>query len=253
MKIDKAIHSVNNNKSYLDFWEPVSMIWKEKFEIEPVLFYFYRDYMEENIEISEKYGKVIRIKMIKEIPEAIQVMWSRYYMTTLFPEEVSIICDIDMFPMSTEYFVNQIKDYENTKYLHINPAIETYGLIPSCYHIATGNNFKKYLELPDTWEQSIIQVVKSGFGRTINGNPLWFADEEYATNKLMKNKDKDVEFIPRRGGLGGFRIDRSRWHYEDEKVLKEYYFDCHSIRPFEKYKQEIEKLINLIMNSEEKK
>jgi len=224
MKIDKAIHSVNNNKSYLDFWEPVSMIWKEKFGVEPVLFYFYKDYMEEEIEISEKYGKVIRVKMMKEIPEAIQVMWSRYYMPTLYPEEVSIICDIDMFPMSTEYFVEQIRHYENTKYLHINPAIETYGLIPSCYHIATGNNFKKYLELPDTWEESIMQVVKSGFGRTINGNPLWFADEEYAT----------------------------RWGYEDEKVLKEHYFDCHSIRPFEKHKKEIKKLINLIMKSEEK-
>ena len=95
--------------------------------------------------------------------------------------------------------------------------------------------------------------MKSGLGRTINGNPLWFADEEFATNRLIKNKDENVILIPRRTSLADSRIDRSNWHYEEEKVLKEYYFDCHSIRPFQKYKPQIEKIVNLIMNSKEKK
>lgn len=251
MKIDKAIHSVNNNKSYLDFWEPVSMIWKEKFGVEPVLFYFYSDYMEEDIEISEKYGKVERIKLIKEFPNALQVMWSRYYMPTQYPDDVSIICDIDMLPMSKSYFLDQIEKYDNEKYIHLNPCVETYGLIPSCYHVATGKNYKKYLELPDSWEESITQVVKSGFGKTINGNDLWFADEQFATSKILKNKDENVILLKRNGGQNGFRIDRDRWTYNEQKILSGYYYDCHSIRPFEKHKVEIEKIVNLIMQSKQ--
>jgi hypothetical protein len=57
MKINKAIHSVNNNPDYLDFWESVSMIWKEKFSAEPILYYFYENFLEEDLEITEKYGK----------------------------------------------------------------------------------------------------------------------------------------------------------------------------------------------------
>lgn len=249
MKIDKAVHSVNNNKSYLDFWEPVSMIWKEKFNIEPILYYFYKNYFEEDIEISEKYGKVHRIKLIEGIPEAIQIMWSRYYMPSMDLDSIQIISDIDMFPMSRKYFVDQISTVENNKYVHINPCIDSYGILPSCYHIAKGNLYKKYLELPETWEESILSVIKSGFGKTINGNDLWFADEEYATSKILKNKDDDVVFIKRKNGQNGHRIDRSNWIYDSNKVLNQEYFDSHSIRPFQANKKEIEKLINLIMES----
>lgn len=251
MKISKAIHSVNNNKSYLDFWEPVSKIWKVKFDVEPILYYFYSDYTEENLEISEKYGRVERVKLINGIPSAIQVMWSRYFMPSLFPEEVSIICDIDMFPMSKKYFVDKIQNISDDKYVHLNPCIDSYGLIPSCYHVATGANFKKYLELPDSWVESLVDVVNSGFGRTVNGNELWFADEEYATDKLLKNRDGNLLFLPRECGQNGFRVDRDRWYYDEEKVIQDFYYDCHSLRPFEKHKEEIEKLVELIMTQSE--
>jgi hypothetical protein len=249
MKIDKAIHSVNNNKSYLDFWEPVSMIWKEKFGIEPVLYYFYKNYFEEDITISERYGKVHRIKLIEGIPDAIQIMWARYYMPSEEADSIQIISDIDMFPISKKYFIDQLVDIEDNKYVHINPCIESYGTLPSCYHIAKGFLYKKYLDLPGTWEESILQVIKSGFGKTINGNDLWFADEEYATNKILKNKDNNVIFLKRKNGQDGFRIDRSNWHYNADLVLRQEYYDAHSIRPFENNKKEIEKLINLIMES----
>jgi hypothetical protein len=247
MKINKAIHSVNNNPDYLDFWESVSMIWKEKFNVEPILYYFYENFLEEDLEITEKYGKVKRIKTINGIPTAIQVMWSRYFMPSTFPEDVSIICDIDMLPMSEEYFLKQIDKISDNKYVHLNPCISSYGLIPSCYHVATGANFKKYLELPETWEESIFDVVNSGFGKTVSGNELWFADEEYATHKLLKNKDENLILLNRNGGQNGFRIDRDRWHYDEEKILQDYYYDCHSIRPYQKHKREIEKIVKLIM------
>ena len=37
MKIDYAIHSIDDNPLYSEFWEPVSKIWKNKFKVEPVL------------------------------------------------------------------------------------------------------------------------------------------------------------------------------------------------------------------------
>lgn len=250
MKINKVILSVNNNKLYLDFWKPVSMIWKLKFNIEPVLYYFYSNFLEEDIEIDETYGKVIRIPLIKGIPDAIQIMWARYFMPSLDPENTYIISDIDMLPMSKEYFLQQIENVPEDSYVHINPCIESYGLIPSCYHISKGKNFKKYLELPELWQESILQVINSGHGKEINNNKFWFADEQYATEKLLKNKDDKVLLLNRKNGQNGFRIDRDSWFYDEKQILKNFYYDCHSIRPYEKYKEEIDKIIHLIMSAE---
>jgi hypothetical protein len=246
MKIDNVILTVNNNKSYLDFWEPVSKIWKQKFNIEPILYYFYENYFEENINISEKFGKVERIKIIPEFPTALQVMWGRYYFPTTQLEKTWIISDIDMLPMAREYFLKQIEDIDDDSYVHLNPCIETYGLYPSCYHIAKGSVFKNFLELPGSWVQSIAEVVNSNLGKTVNDNKMWFADEEFATKKLL---NKNIIKLKRQNGQNGFRIDRSNWIYDEQKILNNYYFDCHSIRPYEKHKNEINKLVNLILQA----
>jgi len=39
MKIDRVILSVDNNPTYRVFWNIVSKIWKEKFNINPTLFF----------------------------------------------------------------------------------------------------------------------------------------------------------------------------------------------------------------------
>jgi hypothetical protein len=248
MNIDNVILTSNNNPLYLDFWPIVSRIWCLKFKINPILYFFYKN-GEKDLKIDDSNGEVRRIELIKNIPESIQVLWARYYMPSQEPFKTWIISDIDMLPMSNFYFIDQIKNIPDDHYIHINPCLKTYGLIPSCYHIAKGYTYKKYLELPNSWEESIRQVVNSGFGSTINNNKLWFADEQFATNKILKNKDDKFLFLERNGGQNGFRIDRINWNYDKDKIGKEYYYDCHSIRPYEENKFEILNLTKLILNS----
>jgi hypothetical protein len=42
------------------------------------------------------------------------------------------------------------------------------------------------------------------------------------------------------------RVDRSSWSYSPELVKEDYYIDCHSLRPYNQYKKEINKLIELL-------
>ena len=242
MKIEKAILSCDDNKLYSDFWPLVSRVWKEKFNIEPVLLYFGKEKM------STEFGTVINIDIIKEIPISIQTLWIRYFYPSQEPETTWIISDIDMFPISKYYFVDKISNIEDNKYVHLNPCINTYNLIPSCYHVAKGSKFKEVLDLPDSWEESIHQVVNSGFGKSVDGNKYWFADEQYATNKILNYTNKnDLVFLQREYGQNGLRIDRPNWRYYEGLVSSGLYFDSHSIRPYEKYKKEIDKLVNLIL------
>ena len=42
------------------------------------------------------------------------------------------------------------------------------------------------------------------------------------------------------------RLDRMYWQYDPEMVKQGYYIDCHSIRPYHLYRDEIDKLLELL-------
>ena len=48
-------------------------------------------------------------------------------------------------------------------------------------------------------------------------------------------------------GAEARRIDRSNWQYDPDLLKnKDYYTDCHSLRPYNKYKAEINRLASLV-------
>jgi len=120
MKIDYAIISSDSNPMYLDFWPIVSKLWKQKFNIEPILIYIDE---EKDKEISEEYGTVLRLTPLENIPLYIQTLWSRYWLPSLYPNKTCIISDIDMLPLSKEYFIDKIKEIPDDKYVHLNPCV----------------------------------------------------------------------------------------------------------------------------------
>jgi len=252
MKIEYAIHSSDSNSMYLDFWPIVSKIWKVKFDIAPLLIYIDENH---DIDIDDTYGEVIKFKPVKDIPVYLQNLWVRYWYPSQKPDSISILSDIDMLPLSRKYFVDNIAEIPDDFYVHINPCLESYGIIPSCYHIGRGSKYKEVLDLHDNWEDSIkfIFNLKNGKdpGGELSGKDCWFADEYYGSKKVMErfHGSGDVVLIPRDGGQNGFRIDRPAWGYDPDLVSQEYYYDCHSIRPYQDHKEEIDKLVDLIIGS----
>jgi hypothetical protein len=252
MKIDYAIHSSDSNKLYLDFWPIVSEIWLKKFSIIPILVYI--DAEEKNID--ETYGIVINMKPIKGIPIHSQAQIVRFWVTSLYPEKVSIISDIDMIPLSIDYFHNSIKLLNDYNYIHLNPCIESYGRLPACYHVAKGNVFKEVLEIDTEWETFLRKVLnycidKSNFGHT---KESWFADDLYSSDKVLEfNNRNRICFIKRKRGIQNRRIDRINWNYNKLLLKFNYYFDSHSIRPFSEFNQEIIFLKDMTINSNSNK
>lgn len=240
MQIKYAIMSSDSNSLYLDFWRYTSRIWKEKFAIEPILIYI--DETDSNID--ETYGKVYKMRPVENYPTYIQTLFVRFWFPIHFLDEVSIITDIDMFPMSKFYFLDQIRTIENDKYVHINPCIESYGMIPTCYHIATGKTYKDVLEMPDPFS-SALKMLDQYKNNRFKDKEYWFTDEMFSTDKINKCKNR-VVLIPREGGQNGHRIDRIAWQYDEDLIKNEYYYDSHCIRPV-KNNKEVEKLFTLIL------
>ena len=239
MIVDYAVMSSDDNELYLDFWLPVSKLWKERIGVTPVLLYF------GNGNPSTEYGIVIKMSAKENLPLA--TCWARYWWAGQQKDKVTIISDIDMLPFSKWYLVEQVERFDNSKYIHINPCIETYSRLPSCYHIASGDTYKEALELHDNFDESLNHLLAQNYDNSTCyikevGNNKWCFDEYHATEKLLKF-DRLV-MINRIGGQSGHRIDRTDWNYDTAKLKAGYYYDSHSIRPYKQYKNEIDKLIN---------
>jgi hypothetical protein len=248
MKLDLVIHSSDSNPFYLDFWPLVSRVWKEGFGIEPILLYIDENH---DIPIDETYGKVVKMKPVPGVPLYLQCQWIRYWYPSQVPELVCMLSDIDMFPISKRYFVDQIANIPDTKYVHINPFHE---YLPCCYHIAKGSLFADVLKLEPTWEQSIRNLYAQNLGHDcfdgvnliLKDKPRWGSDEEHSNRLIRTYPDQSIfQFI----GRTHKRIDRSHWVYAPFDIKADVYADSHSIRPYSQYKREIDSLVTTILDT----
>lgn len=252
MKIDNVILSSDSNPTYLDFWPIVSKIWKTKFNIDPVLLYIDTNH---NISIDEKYGKVIKIKPINNIPIYLQNQWVRFWYPSQELDKTWIISDIDMLPISKKYFINNCENIDDDIYVHLNPCLDiNAGNLPACYHVGKGHTFKEILQLHENWDDSINEINNSKTGMDqggfLAGKKQWGADEICSTIKILNYRSRNpdrIKFIQRGKNNSEFRIDRSNWNYNAKSVKNDLYADCHCVRPYNLYKKEIDDLCKLIL------
>jgi hypothetical protein len=259
MKIDKVIMSCDDKRYYLDFWEPVSKVWKLKFNIHPVLILFGD---KKQLNVSEQYGTVIEFKTNPNILSHIQGQWARYWYPIIEPDTTWLISDIDMFPMSKQYFINSLLDVRSDAFINLNADGDYF---PACYNGGKGSTFKEVLELPNTWEESIKEIHERSKEINYNHTPEsfsvyepsqthmanWGIDESFSCAKIKKFADKDrIIRVQRPGGFCQRRLDRASWKPDDSKILSGWYNDCHSIRPYNSgHKPEIDRVVNLILGS----
>ena len=241
MKIDCAIVACDDNPLYLDFWPLVSKVWKEKFDITPILLY------KGDGNPSTEFGEVVKLDVDDRHEQYLYGQCSRYWYAGMLGDKVAIISDIDMFPLSKYYFIESIKDVDRNKYVHLNDVSNTsYNQIPACYHVATGDNFNKVLNTKDKTLDEYIDVMKSemvGTDLRHQHFEYWFLDERFSTkkiNELLPQEDRHFLVAdPNR------RIDRVQWGYNDELLKNHQYNDCHSLRPYGTYKKEIDRMLEI--------
>ena len=112
MKIKYAILGSNMNPLYYDFWNIVSKVWKKKFNIIPVLGLICD---EDSDFIETEYGLIKKFKSIPNISVALQSQIIRLYLPKFFKNDICIMSDIDMMPLSIDYFVNNLIKYDDDK------------------------------------------------------------------------------------------------------------------------------------------
>ena len=244
----KVIHSCDDNPYYLDFWPLVSRVWKERIGYDPVLIHIGTK------SVSSEYGEVIKINPIEHHDVYIQTQLSRLWYPQFEPDVLWITSDIDMFPISKTYWKENINDDYN--WCNLNTNLKNY--FPICYNVATGENFKKILKINESFDEFIFHVIEKYKKQTKIHKPenwnekefnMWGLDEYFISDVVSSYRDNGGNvYQPLRldGFHDGRRINRTEV-YDVEKIKNNWYIDCHSLRPYEKYKTQIDDLLNHLL------
>jgi hypothetical protein len=256
MKIQKVIVSTNSNPLYFDFWKSFSYVWKEKMGVDPVLIYI--DKNPDATHIEDRWGQVVRVKSVDGVPEYLQTQWSRFFFANMFPNDICMTSDIDMYPMSREYFMDDFT-LDGNWHLHLNGNGVTGKYddwiagncnLTVCYHVNYGKQFSSIFDMEKTWEDEIRKLHALNLGRDqsqwaehLKGMNNWGAEEDYST-AILKKKSLDGSIKVYSKGLFGHRFDRSAWNRCKQMIGSHWFVDCHSLRPYTENRNEIRGVLN---------
>jgi len=191
---------------------------------------------------------------------AVQYTWARFWGAQRYPDDVVTTSDVDTVPLSRNYFVGQLQDIPDDRYVHIcsldtvRPARRVALLsdpnaewivraddvwkIRAFCHIARGGLFKEVLALPDDWEQTAREMAPYNLdpmldddrSRTLSA--YWGGDEWYPTAKIHAWQEQSIfkmlvhknAFRSPEGRLSvaGKRLDG--WGVWDSALLKQGYY-----------------------------
>ena len=158
-----------------------------------------------------------------------------------------------MFPVSRSYWrENVTNEYD---WCNLNTNLKNY--FPLCYNVASGENFKTILGVEESFSD-FMEDVTSNFNEGTRHTPenwdggameSWGLDEQFVSLVISSHRDNGgrVSQPMRPSGFhNGRRLDRINWNIEVDKVTNDWYIDCHSLRPYDKHRDQIDKLLELL-------
>jgi hypothetical protein len=245
MKINNAIVSSNNNPQYLEFWPFVAKAWK-RIGITPVLVFLHMKGEEDLTGELAKWGEVIPLPLTPSWDIVNQSQCSRLYVATQL-EGTHIISDIDMLPLSGEYFNGAVKEAAADALVSYTADVIEQGFYlrvpqyPMCYLAGKGETFKEIIG-QFKWEDFVVSFAQERFG--------YGSDQRVFYKRLGAWRGKGERFITlRRGWIEGRalnRIDKVKWEWTEEQIDKELLYDCHMPRPYSANSGLLDPLLNKI-------
>ncbi|NPV13124.1 MAG: hypothetical protein HPY57_15260 [Ignavibacteria bacterium] len=229
MNIDYVVISSDDNPLYKDFYPIVSAQWnKLGYKV------FYLNITNNETDINEtKYGLIKNIKVIDGIDSGFQSQNVRLFATSLLRDKNLLMSDIDMLPLNGNYFRDKAKNLPDNKLLfYSGQPYSNVPFYPICYILGKGQTFVNLLEIEKDYVSFIMKMRSYS-------NMDWNTDEKYIYNTINKfNRIGKCEILRDRDFKN--RIDRSNWTYDINKLKESYYIDSHLLRPYNKYKKEID-------------
>jgi hypothetical protein len=235
VKIDYAVISADDSH-YLDFYEVVSKMWNH-FGIKTMMLHVTNTETEFQ---ENEFGLYKKIKSLEAYPTSWQAQLVRLFAYRLSENEnlSLLMSDIDMVPLQGQYFHSEAESLADDEILSYTG--QPYGSVPffpMCYMLAKSRLTSDVLNLPQKYEE-FLGMICSRY--TVK----WNSDEHFLYDSV-KNYGK-LRIAKRKRSFKEDRIDRGNWSYDSNRLQKSDYIDCHMLRPYLKFKDQIDVIVNKV-------
>lgn len=254
--IDRVIFCLTYNENYIDFWNYISKIYKNKFNTIPTLFFSGTDEefltLIQSKRLSSENGEIVYLPRVEGIEFDKNLDWSctwgLFYGASLYPNDVCMLSGIDQIPLNS-FFFEEIKKIDPRKNYIIgfadaynNSITNAYGDIvyPSSHHVGLGKSFKSIFNIKNTWKEELKSVYSHKNICTVNN--CWGLDELYSSHMINKHINSGNscnifflnDFIKNWASKRINRLNGSINLTDDllKNIKKGNYSEYHSTRPF---------------------
>lgn len=231
-KIDYVIISSDDNPLYKDFYPIISKRW---FDLGIKTYYI--NITDSDEIIQNDYGIIHKIKKIEDLDSGFQAQVVRLFSSKFISGNL-LMSDIDMLPINIDYYNQYLSELTDENVIIYSG--QPYGNVPyypMCYILSNSKNIINFLEIKDLSFKDYCEML------FVKYKGAWNTDENFMYDKFQNYLDK---LIIKNNRDFSRRIDRPIFNYNINLLKNGFYIDSHLPRPYNIFKNEIDKLINNI-------
>lgn len=253
MKLDCILTATNDNPLYLDFVPLFIKTWKKLYPTVDVIIILISKKIPHEL-LSYK-DNIILFEPIDNVLTSFTAQFIRLlYPCILNYKNGVIITDMDMIPMNRTYYTENIKSFDNNKFIYFREnVLFEHKQLAMCYNVAVPKIWKdifKINSLEDIKNQ-IKVISQNNIIREGHGNIGWSIDQlvlykivmewNSKTNNLICLKEKETKFK---------RLDRNTFNIDNimtrDNISNGVYSDYHCYRPMSIYSKINYEIYNLL-------
>lgn len=254
MKFSHILTATNLNTLYCDFIPVFVKVWKKLFpEIIINIILIANEIPDKFKEYSEH---LILFKPINGINDAFVAQFIRLLYPCIIDTKSGVmITDIDMIPMNKEYYIDNIQNTSDDKFVCYRDCIMHIKELPMCYNVATPAVWREIFNIKDISQinSNIITVYSKIKYDGKHGGKGWGTDQTILFEKVMRwNTGKLVllnDTKTKYKRLCRLNIQKTRGMLSTgtvENIKKHKYTDYHMLRPYNTFKKINDFIVDLL-------
>lgn len=251
MKLDCVLSACNLNPIYIEFIPIFIKTWKKLYPDVDIRIVLIAD------EIPKEYIEYSEYIILFNPIEGVSTAFTSQYIRSLYPsllnyENGIMITDIDMIPMNEKYYTENIKNFDNEKFIYYRDVLLNNREIAMCYNIATPKVWGEIFNIKniDDIFETIKNVNKNIVYDNTHGGKGWSRDQLDLYTKVMNWNKITNNFVYLKDKETGYhRLCRDSLSFNSETVTKiknHIYSDYHLKRPYNSFKNLNDEIFNLL-------
>ena len=253
MKLDCVLTAVNENPLYIDFVPIFIKTWNKLYPNVDVKIVLIAHSIPQKL--LEYKNNIILFEPIENVLTSFTSQFIRLlYPCILNYKNGVMITDIDMLPMNRTYYTENIKSYDNSKFIYYRGNVcFNENQIAMCYNVATPDVWKSIFNI-NSLEDIIFKIKDMSNNNRIiegHGNVGWFIDQITLYDNVIKWNKKTNNFVCLKENQTGFnRLDRNTFDINNinirNNITNGLYTDYHCYRPMSVYSKINYEIYNLL-------